>query len=183
MRKRTIAALITAAVIAAACSSGSSVEESDAPAAAQGGNSAPAPKPTGAAKIGKTLTVKANGITADWTVTKAETRSTDEFGMEPQSGGKWVLIHAKVAVREGEAFVNPGDLSIISKSGKVYEMAIGSFKGKQLLGSANVAPGQNTDGWVFYDVAKADLEGARIQLKQQSLLDDTAFGYWTLATD
>lgn len=182
MRKRTLAALATAALIAAACSSGgTSVEENDGPVTAQGNNTAAA-KPTTAAKIGKTLTVKANGITADWTVTKTEQRATDEFGLEPQSGGKWVLIHAKVAVKEGEAFVNPGDLSIVSKSGKVYEMAIASFKGKQLLGAANVGPGQNTDGWVFYDVAAADLKGARIQLKQQSLLDDTAVGYWTLPT-
>lgn len=182
MRKTTIAGFVAAALIAAACGS-SSVEDNGDPVAVVDGTAAAesnAPKAK-TAKVGSTLTVKANGVTADWTLTKVQTEDADQFGMEPSNGGSWVLVHVKVAVTKGpEVFVCPCDLSIISTSGKVYEQGFASFKGHPDLTGATVAPGQNTDGWVIFDVASKDLKGARLQLKQASLLTDTAFGYWTL---
>jgi hypothetical protein len=182
MRKITIAGLAAAALIAGACGAGSSVKESDDAPAATGSTaaSAPAKKSGGAVAIGKTLTVNANGSVTNWTVTKAEARTTADYGMTADNG-KWVLVHVKAAVKSGpEVFVNPGDISVIAKSGKVYETTIGVFKGHPMFNGATVAPGQSADGWVVFDVAPADIKGARIQLKQMSLLDDTAFGYWNL---
>lgn len=183
MRKLIIAGFAAAALVAAACGGAEpSVQEGDPTAVTLDGEAAPAAKPV-TAKPGGTLTVNTSGITAAWTLTKVETKPTDQFGSKPDNGGQWVLAHVKVAVKQGrETYVCSCDLSIISKTGKVYEPTFASFKNRPDLTGATVAPGQNTDGWVTFGVAKKDLTGARIQLKQQALLSDTAFGYWTLTT-
>lgn len=183
MRKITIAGFVAAALIAGACASGTSVEEDTAVTAGGGGTTAAEGSRPAAttAKIGGSLTVKASGITATWTLGKVERKDADQFGSAPDNGGQWVLVYVKVAVKQGrETFVCACDLSIISKTGKVYESTYASFKGHPDLTGTQVAPGQNTDGWVIFGVAKADLAGARLQLQQQSLFDDTAFGYWSL---
>lgn len=182
MRKTTIAGMVAAAAIAAACSGGNSVENTtgDAPVNARGTAAAKSSTPT-TAKVGGSLTVNTSGITATWTLDEVETRKADQFGMEPDNGGKWVLAKVTVKVSgDRETPVCSCDLSIISKSGKVYESGYASFKNRPDLTVTTVAPGQNTDGWVTFPVTTADLPGARLQLKQQSLLADTAFGYWTL---
>lgn len=179
MRKTVLAALMAAALTAAACGGGSSVKESDDPAA-----KAPAEAAAPNAKtvpIGKTLATSKDGINVDWTVTTARTAAADQYGSEPATNGKWVLVHARAAVKPGrDAYICGCDLSIIAKSGRVYQPSFASFKGKRDLPNVNVGPGQNADGWVIFDVAGEDLNGARIQLKQLSLLDDAASGYWTL---
>lgn len=185
MRKITIIGLLAALAVGVACGGAEpSVEEGDPTAVTLDGTPAvkgeAAPKAI-TAKPGTTLTVNTAGITAAWTLTKVETKAADQYGMKPDNGGQWVLAHVKVAVSQGrETYVCSCDLSVVSKTGKVYEPTFASFKNRPDLTGATVAPGQNTDGWVIFGVAKADLKQARIQLKQQSLFADTAFGYWTL---
>lgn len=181
MRKR-ITALATAVTLLTGCAgqgNGTSVQQADEPpATAPADVSAPA---AATVSVGKTLAVKTEGVTANWTVTKVEAKPTDQYDTEPANGGRWVLVHVKAAVKDGrDAYVCGCDLSFIAKSGKVYEQAFANFKARPELNGANVAPGQNADGWVVFDVAPDDLKGARIQLKQTAILDDAAFGYWTL---
>lgn len=180
MRKTALAALIAGALTLLACNGAESSIDSDGTATGTGDKAAVAPSPV-TAKKGGTLTVKANGVTAAWTLVDTYKSGTDQFGIEPDNGGDWFLVKVKVEVKDGrEAYVCSCDLSIVAPSGKVYDQGFATFKGKPDLTGASVAPGQNTDGWVVFGVPTGDLKGARLQLKQQSLLDDTAFGYWAL---
>lgn len=186
MRKMTIAGFLAAAAIAAACGSGNNDGTDSVTAADPGtrGTAAAESKPAAAtAKVGGTLTVNASGQTSTWKLETVEQRTADQYGMKPDNGGQWVLVEVSVKVGDGrEVYVCSCDLSLISKSGKVYETGFASFKSRPDLTGATVAPGQNADGWVTFGVAKKDLAGARLQLKQSAVFDDTAFGYWTLPT-
>lgn len=184
MRKMTIAGFLAAAAIAAACGSGSSSDSVTAGDPAPRGTAAAESKPTAVtAKVGGTLTVNSSGQSSTWKLDKVEQEAADQYGMKPDNGGQWVLVNVSVTVGDGrEVYVCSCDLSLISKSGKVYEPGFASFKSRPDLTGATVAPGQNADGWVTFGVARKDLAGARLQLKQQAIFDDTAFGYWTLPT-
>lgn len=187
MRRMTVIGIVAAAAIAVGCGAGTepSVEQDTGVTAgtAAAENDPPPAKPKTPAKVGGVLNVKASGVNASWTLSKVEQKAADQYGGKPDNGGQWVLVQVKVQVKDGrEAYVCSCDLSIISKSKRVYEPTYASFKSRPDLTVTTVAPGQNTDGWVIFGVAKADLPGAQLQLKQSSLFDDTAFGYWTLGT-
>lgn len=177
MPKRTLTGLLALLLIAAGCGSGGINGSDTGTAATTGAHGAP-PAPT-TVKVGGKLTVDADGITAVWTVTATETRKTDQFGLTPQNG-TFLLAHVQVDVREGQTFVCSCDLSVITTSGKVIDQGFASFKNRPDLNSTDVQAGQNVDGWVFFDLSAAQLKGARLQLRQQSLFSDADLGYWKL---
>lgn len=184
MRKTTWAALAAALIIGAGCGGGSSVDNEGASVenngAADAGNTAKTAKP---AKLGDTLTVSADGQRTRWTASKAETRTKGEFGLKPATGNVWVLVHVKAEHQEGrELTVWEGDLTLLTKTNRVYQPTFTSdFEGRPRFdAAATLAVGQNTDGWITYEVPRKELATLRLQLKQMAFFDDTVFGTWTL---
>ncbi len=182
--RRTLTAATAAAVAAVllACTSGGSKVETEDGAAPPAATTTAATTAAKTAKVGGNITITADGLKTTWTLLKAETRDIDQFSQKPATGGKWVLIQVKAQVLEGrDSYVCSCDLSLVTKAGRVYELGFGSFKDRPDFQTASVAPGQHTEGWINYSVPAADLPGLRVQLKQTAVLDDTAFGYWSLS--
>ncbi|WP_033338943.1 DUF4352 domain-containing protein [Catenuloplanes japonicus] len=173
MRKTTTALLITAALVALGCGSGTSIT---------GGAAAPAPTPSASPKsveVGQPLSVSSDTLGATWTLSKPEIKTADDFDSKPEQG-RYLLVHLKTEVTKGEAYVCSCDLSVVDAGGKVYEVGYGSFDGKPDYTTASLKAGQNTDGWVVFDVSKEAAESGKIQLRVTSLFENSAYGYWQL---
>jgi hypothetical protein len=185
MRRLTIAAFTAAAIALGACG-GLATDDGARNVGNTGGGATAATeataKPAPSAKIGDTIAVRASGVESEWTVGKAERRDADQYDQRPDNDGVWVNIYAAVKVVKGESHVWPAsDLSVVTKTGRVYEPACcPSFKSRPSVDGATLTAGQSVDGWVSFGIPAKDLPGARVQLKQQALLADTVFGYWSL---
>jgi hypothetical protein len=134
-------------------------------------------KPT--AKMGGTLTVKESFPESKTTYTvkspKQQTKSPD--GLFDAENGTFYIVSAEIKVLEGNKFVHGGMFVLIPADGTVYEGTAGfGFKGT--LDGKELNSGQRTSGIVVFDVPKAALKGARIELRND--LAQEASGYWTL---
>lgn len=176
MRKTTAALLVTAAFVALGCGSATEISSGSGQPAAAPATTAAAPK---AVKIGDALNVKTDALEVTWTVTKVEKRDADQYDSTPQNG-QFLLVHLKTEVTKGETYSCGCDLSVVDADGKVFQTGFGSFTGRPDYQVANLTAGQNTDGWVVFDVSKDAAESGKLQLKVQQLFADSAYGYWTL---
>lgn len=64
-------------------------------------------------------------------------------------------------------------------SGSAPEWSSAS-RSTKTTGSTQLKAGQNSDGWVVWDMPKAQVKGAKVQLKVASLFSESEYGYWTL---
>jgi hypothetical protein len=133
--------------------------------------------PARSVKVGTTLETSGPGSVAAYTVTKTETKTSSEFSI-PKSGHVFLLAHVKVAVAEGSEYVCSCSFAYVSKAGKVYDATWESFKGRDDLSATQVAAGQNTDGWVAFEVPKAGVADGKIQFTLNAFTD--ASGFWSL---
>ncbi len=128
-------------------------------------------------KIGQTITAESYDSKSSWTVTKVEQKTVAQYDQKPERG-VFVLAHVKVTVTEGTEYVCGCSLQFVAANGKVYDNDYNSFKGREDMPASEVGKGQNTDGWVAFDVPKSAIKGGRIQWKSSMLDDKPAF--WAL---
>lgn len=181
MRRTTIALL--AALMLAGCGSGTTVTpqvgaDSAAPEAEIGvQEESPTPAPV-AAQLGQKLTVSSDTLGATYTLSKAETKTVDESGTKPENG-VFLLVFLRVDVTKGSMFACSCELSFVEADGRVREESYSSFAKRPKLLGTDLKAGQNTDGWVVFDVKNGSVKGGRVQLKVASLFD-AEYGYWQL---
>lgn len=140
----------------------------------------PSPEPTGpdSADLGATFTVTANdGTEAEYTAVKTIIKSVDELDTRA-SRGTYLLVYVKVSVESGSDFVCSCSFQFVTSSGKAYEAHAIGFNGLEMLESADLAGGQNTDGWVAFDVPKREVRTGRIAFKPDTF--DGEVAYWRL---
>lgn len=178
--KMLIGAVSALAAISLACGSGAEVTsggQADAgEAGVAGEKKAAAPL---AVKAGQKIQVNTDALAATYTLSKVEQRSTGEFGTKAENG-TYVLAFLRVDVSKGEMFACSCELSLVQADGKVRESTYASFQGKPEFTSTELKAGQNSDGWVVWDMPKAQVKGAKVQLKVASLFSESEYGYWTL---
>ncbi|MEV4624606.1 DUF4352 domain-containing protein [Asanoa sp. NPDC049573] len=189
MRKRTIltaAGLVLGAAIAIGCGSGGDSGD-DVTVSSGGGDtaaSAPAaekgkPERPVKAKLGETITVDSSLFgqgdqVVAFTVAKGrQLKPANEFD-DPK--GVYYGVDLTVQVKAGSHFANPSDISLVTADGEVFETTISMHDG--LFESADLGKGQKKAGLVVFDVPKAKLKGASIQVK--SFWDETAYGVWAI---
>jgi hypothetical protein len=183
MRKRTLAAATAALIIAAGCGMGSETtvtEDGDTPATA---TSTPAKKAAAKpGKVGTTYTVSVDGSTVAWKLLKVETKTADKYGQKPSGGGKWVLAQMQATAKEGQdANVWTGQTAIVSTTGTVHDPDIaGIFPDREGFSGTSLSAGQTTTGWVIFSIPAKDLPGAKLQLKELSILDENGVATWDL---
>ena len=178
--KLTIAGLVAALIIGAGCGLGdeaTTTGSADAPAAAAAESSAPA-KPQGY-RVGNAVSVKQAGNEATYTITKTEKHAKDDLGQAAAGSGQWLLLHLKVSVAKGQLYACDCALSLVDKTGRVYEQSFGSFNKREGFRPADLKAGQHTEGWVIFEAPK-NLTGAKIQLKVLELFGDGEYAYWNL---
>jgi len=129
--------------------------------------------------VGETLTITGTGFEGHYTIIKVEQVDRDEFGLRPEHG-TYLLAHMKVEIVEGSTFVCSCETAFVQAGGRVHEETFASIKGKPMFESAELAAGQNTDGWIVFDVPKDTVDGGKIQLTLQNFWTDNEYGYWTL---
>ncbi|MDG4821806.1 DUF4352 domain-containing protein [Asanoa sp. WMMD1127] len=189
MHKRpilTTVGLVLGAVIAIGCgsggdsgddvtvSSGAGDTSTSTPAAEEGKPERPV-----MAKMGDTITVDSSLFgqgdqVVAFTVAKGkQLKPANEFD-DPK--GVYYGVTLTVLVKAGSHFANPGDISLVAADGEVFETTFTMHDG--LFDSADLGKGQKKAGLVVFDVPKAKLKGAQIQVK--SFWDETAYGVWTI---
>jgi hypothetical protein len=127
-------------------------------------------------RVGETLTVSGDAD-VDYTLVKTEQKLVDKWG-DKASRGVFLLIYMKVTVKSGSDYICSCNLSFVTAGGKVYDSTWESFKGHEELDAVDLAAGQHTDGWVVFDVPKAAVAGAKIQLQPNTFQE--LYGYWQL---
>jgi hypothetical protein len=128
------------------------------------------------ARIGETLSLTGTAD-VDYTLVRTEQKTVDQWG-DRADRGVYLLVYFTVKVKSGSEFVYDGKFSYVTAAGKVYDPAFASFRGHDEFSGADVAAGQSTDGWVIFDVPKASLRGAKVQLQANEFED--LYGYWVL---
>lgn len=177
--KPLVAGLSVLAALALACGSGTEVTPGAGEPEPESGVAAEASRQPVAVPVGKPIDVATDVLTATYTLSKAEVRSKDQFGLEAQNGA-YLLAFLRVDVAKGETFACACELSLVQKDGKVREQTYASFKGKPAFESAELKAGQHADGWVMWDVPKSAVNSSQVQLKIAQLFEDSAYGYWTV---
>jgi hypothetical protein len=180
--KLTITGISILAALTLACGAGESAVSGDgigAPAGADNAEPDAADKQILTKKVGETLTVSNDATAVEYTLNKVEEKTSDQFGTKPEKG-VYLLAYLTVKVTKGSAFVCSAELSFVSSDGKVSNESFGTFKNRPGFESAEVAAGQKTDGWVVFEVPKAEAKKGKIQLQVTNLLSDNEYGYWTL---
>lgn len=138
----------------------------------------PPPPADNTAAVGGTFTVTdSEGLEAEYTLTKTITKTRDEFGDRPKRG-IFLLVHVRVVVKSESEFACSCSFQFVTTAGKVYEAHYATFSGYEEFASADLAGGQNSDGWIPFDVPKAALKGGRIGFKPNSF--DGEIAYWRL---
>ncbi len=180
MNKKISAAGFAALVaLAVACSSTPKVSEVEGGAGEPGVEATVAAAKPLAVQVGQKLEVKTGGLTATYTLSKAQVHTKGEFGSKPENGA-WLVAFLKVEVAKGETFACSCELSMVQADGKVREQTYASIPGRPEFESADLKAGQYADGWVMFDLPKAQVNGSKVQLKVASLFTDSAYGYWTV---
>ncbi|PRY24045.1 hypothetical protein [Pseudosporangium ferrugineum] len=177
MRSKTFTVgLAVLAVVALACGASPSLTEGGGAAGAAGKGTNVGPV---AVKMGQKLTVDTGSLSATYTLSKAQVETRSEFGSEAENGA-YLLAFLRVDVTKGETFACSCELSLVQKNGKVREPSFAGFDGKPEFESADLKAGQNTDGWVSWDLPPDEISGSKVQLKISSLFSDSEYGYWTV---
>jgi hypothetical protein len=175
--KLVLAGLATLAAFTLACGGGTTVSSGDSQAGAPAGaDTATTSAAVLSKKIGEAIDVTTDSTAITYKVTKTETKAGSEFNKP--GNGVWLLAYLEVNVSKGSAFVCSCELSFIASDGSVYESGYASFDGRKEFASADIAAGQKSAGWVFFDVPKG--AKGKIQLKVFNLLGDNQYAYWTL---
>ena len=162
MNRTLTAGIVGLAVVAAACGSGSSVTDT-AGAGTKGGKHVPV-----AVKVGQQIKVDSESLAATYTLSDAQTRATSQYGGQAENG-IYLLAHLRIDVAKGETYACACELSLVQADGKVRDSTFASFSGKEDFQPVQLKGGQHQDGWVTWDLPKAALKGAKVQLKVQEL--------------
>jgi len=117
------------------------------------------------------------GLNATYRLTRTATRTIDEFGDRPDRG-LYFLVHIQVHVTGGSEFACSCSFQFVTSTGKVYEPTYRTFKGVEEFESADLAAGQNRDGWIAFDIPKATVKGGRVGFKPNAFGGEIA--YWML---
>ena len=179
MRNRlNLTAVSALAALALACGNGSTVSDGgdtivDDPSAAASSKTAALTK-----KVGQSVAVSNSSQAITYTVTKTAIEPGDDFNKP--TNGVWLAAYLTVSVSKGSSFVCACELSFVEPAGTVHESTYAGLDGYKAFESADVAAGQKTAGWVFFDTSKSSLKGGKIQLKVANLLTDNEYAYWTL---
>lgn len=179
MRNRlTLAALAVLGATALACGGGNTVSPGDesklgAPAGADDATNSTAVLTR---NVGEPVEVTSATTDVSYTVTKTQTRAGSQFNKP--NNGVWLLAYLEVQVSRGSSYVCSCEFSFIGVDGTVYESTAGLFDDRKEFVSADIAAGQKSAGWLFFDVPK-EPEG-KVQLKVPDLLGGDKYAYWTL---
>lgn len=141
---------------------------------------APADDAPATGRVGDTVTLTtSDGGKAYYTVTKVEQKTSDRYGDRPKKG-VYLLAHLKVEVVSGEFFACDCDMSFVGPDKKVYEPTYATFSGHDEFEATDLNGGQNTDGWIVWDLPKSALKGGQIQYRADNWYDEDAISYWKL---
>lgn len=176
MNKKLIGGLAVFAALAVACGSGPEVAGGGSPDSNVAADKTRKPI---AVKMGQKLTVNDSVLGATYTLSKAQVETRNDFGSTAEHGA-YLVAFLRVDVTKGETFACACELSLVQDDGKVREQAYASFDGKPEFESADLKAGQNTDGWVAWDLPADEINGSKVQLKISSLFSDSEYGYWTV---
>jgi hypothetical protein len=185
MRKIAIFSLAALAALTLACSMGdtdtsSSVSggETQKVTEAKGGE-----KTTTTAKIGQKVTLT-NDLLGEKTAievtvanAKQYAKTPGDFGMEPDNG-TFLVVDVTVVCKDGSYSTNPFNFKLVAKDGTVADPALATFK--PALSLTELSKGQKVSGKVVFDVSKAALKGAKIQIDGVGLDFDKPAAYWAL---
>jgi hypothetical protein len=180
----TAAAAVTAATMLA-CGTGSG----DTSSSVTGGDGtsieAADPKPTTAVgKLGQTITLTSEFL-GDKTIVeitvanaKQHTKEPGSFGSKPDKG-VFLVLDVTAVSKQGTYHANPYNFKFVAKDGTVSDTAF-AIAFKPSLDAIDLATGQKTTGKIVFDVSKASLNGARIQIDGVGLDANTPAAYWSL---
>jgi uncharacterized protein DUF4352 len=178
-----VSAATLVALTGLACGAGdgkttSSASGSPAPGVSQQATPGPAK-----AKMGQTITLTSEllGDVTKVTITlrgaKQAAREPGSFGSKPEKG-VYLVVTADIAAVTGTYDANPYSFKFVAADGTVYEPAFATFP--PALHSTGLSAGQKTSGTVVFDVPKAALAGARVQVAGIGLDYDEPGAYWAL---
>lgn len=168
-----LAALL--AVVAIACSSGTSSTVSG-----NGGSGGPGNGDSGpvTAAMGQTVTLKSGDDVVDMTLSDPKQYSKDpKYGQKPQHG-VYLTIAVTVQCKSGSHFGSTGEFKLVAADGTAYQADLGV--GFDTLDFTELSAGQKKSGLIVFDVPKAAVTGAKIQVDGIGLDFDTPAAYWTV---
>lgn len=178
------AAVAVAAMLGCADPSEQTTISRGTTAASTAGSPSPTTVPT--VKVGTSLDVTTPTYSGTYTVSKVEIRSgknghpaVDDAGM-PSDKGAWVLAQIRVEITTADTMVCSCDWTLITATKTAYTASYGSFNGHDEFQSLDLNTGQNSSGWLVFDIPPAAVKGATLQLKVSAFFDAPAYGYWQL---
>lgn len=144
----------------------------------------PKPKPTkvnpgadSVVPIGEPITITSGGNAITYTLSQPTQKEATKWGDNPKNG-TFLLLYLEVESVAGTVYACDCRLSFVAPSGKVYKVVLRSFEGVDQFENVDINTGQKANGWICFDVHKADLNGAKIQLRPNQIQD--LYGYWKL---
>lgn len=189
LRACTLAGIAaTAALTLLGCGVGSSGGTTISRGSTAASRAAESATPTGTptVNVGTSLDVTTDTYSGTYTVSKVEIRNgkngrpaLDDLGM-PSSKGTWVLAYITVEITTADTMVCSCDWTLVTASHTVYDSSYGSFTGHDDFQSLDLNAGQNTSGWLTFDVPPTAVKGATLQLKVSAFFNAPAYGYWRL---
>lgn len=179
----TLAATATA-VTMLACGSGSG-DTSSAVSGGQGTSVGAAPEPsTAVGKVGQTIALS-NELLGDTTAVEVTVANAKQYAKEPGSFGSkpekgvFLVLDVTVVCKQGTYHANPFNFKFVAKDGTVSDQAM-TIGFKPALDAIDLNAGQKTAGKIVFDVSKAAIAGARIQIDGVGLDFDKPAAYWAL---
>jgi Domain of unknown function (DUF4352) len=132
--------------------------------------------------VGETLAVTTSKVNIEYTVIETAQAKADDFDRTP-TNGVFLLVHTAVRAKKGEVFACGCDFSFVDAGGKVYKQDSRTIPGKPPFESPDLVAGQNTDGWIVFDVPESVLAGGRVEVRPGvhfGYKDGHLRGYWRL---
>lgn len=132
--------------------------------------------------VGETLAVTTSRANIEYTVIATAQAKVDDWDRTP-TNGVFLLVHVAVRAKKGEVFACGCDFTFVGAGGRVYEQDYQAIFGKPHFESPDLAAGQNTDGWIVFDVPENLLAGGRVEVRPGvhfGYKDGHLRGYWRL---
>jgi Domain of unknown function (DUF4352) len=155
----------------------SSSEQVATPAATTAAPATPTVPPT--VKLGQTITVTSilNAQTAYTVYSAKQHASAPNAGIFKPERGVYLAISVEVRAVKSGAYATVVAFALVAADGTVYEPGAGlGFDGT--LRSTSLNEGQKTSGLVVFDLPKAAVPGAKVELRAG--LSSRADGWWQL---
>jgi hypothetical protein len=185
--KFVLAGLSILAALGIACGSSTDGTDSSVGGGPQTGavNSDDAPGGPVTAAIGQTITLTNTLLNTtdkvEITLTDPRQASNDpgSSGFNKPSNGVYLVVMATIVCTEGTYIASPFDFTFVAADGTVHDPTF-TLGFEPHLDSITLNAGQRTAGNVVFDVPKAAITGAKIQVGGIGLDALEAAAYWAL---